>query len=102
MLFNISINNLDDESEYTHIKFADDTKLDGAVNIQKGSAAIQKDLDRLEEQVDRNLMKFSKGKHKVLRLGQSTLSAAVLAEHCVVEEQHCRKLVDKLNMSQTL
>lgn len=33
MIFNIFINNLDDESEYTPIKFTDYTKLDGAVNI---------------------------------------------------------------------
>lgn len=62
MLFNIFINNLDDESEYTHIKFTDDNKPDGAVNIQKRSAATQKVLDRLKEWVDRNLMKFIKGK----------------------------------------
>ena len=60
MLFNICIDNLDDESEYTHIKFTGDTKPDRAVNIQKGSAATQKNLDRLEERADRNLMKFTK------------------------------------------
>lgn len=72
MLFNIFINNLDDESEYTHMKFTDNTKPDGAVNIQKGSATIQKELDRLEECADRNFIKFIKGKHKVLHLRQSS------------------------------
>lgn len=48
------------------------------------------------------LMKFSKGKYRVFHLGQSTLGAAVLAEHRMAEEQHCRKLADKPNISQTL
>lgn len=47
-------------------------------------------------------MKFSKGKYRVFHLGQSTLGAAVLAEHRMAEEQHCRKLADKPNISQTL
>jgi len=37
-----------------------------------------------------------------LRLGQSTLGAAGQAGHGMAEEPHCRKLEDKLNISQTL
>jgi len=51
-------------------KFANDTKLCGAVDMLEGRGAIQRDLDRVERWVCVNLMKFSKAKSKVLHLGQ--------------------------------
>jgi len=41
------------------------------VDAPAGWAAIQRDLNRLERWVQRNLMKFNKGKFRVLHLGRT-------------------------------
>ncbi|PKU48736.1 disintegrin/metalloproteinase [Limosa lapponica baueri] len=51
--------------EFTLIKFADDTKLREQMDTLEDQAAIQGNLDMLEEQASRNFMTFS----KVLPLG---------------------------------
>ena len=43
-------------------------KLGEVIDKLYGCAVIQRDLDRLEKWADRNLMKYSKGKNKVLHL----------------------------------
>ena len=76
----------------------------------EGCAAIQRDLDRPEEMADRNLMKFRKGKCKVLPLGrnnprhqymlgtdwlESSFAEKVLVDNITNTSQQCTFLVKK-------
>ena len=62
---------MDEWTESTLSKFADDTKLGGVADTLEGCAAIQQNLDRLEGWVGRILMRFNKSKCRVLHLGRN-------------------------------
>jgi len=68
VLFNIFVGDMDSGIECTLSRFADDTKVCGAVDTLEGRDAIQRDLKRLEMWARANLLRFSKAKWKVLHL----------------------------------
>ncbi|GAB0209302.1 triadin [Grus japonensis] len=75
-LFNIFVSDMDSGIECTLCKFADDTKLCGAIDMLEGRDAVQRDLDRLE------------------RLGEEWIESSP-------EEKDLGVLIDeKLNMTQ--
>ncbi|PKU47253.1 rna-directed dna polymerase from mobile element jockey- hypothetical protein [Limosa lapponica baueri] len=68
---NTLISDFYEGADCTLSKFIDNTKMDRVANTPDGCSAFKRDLNRTEKWAERNLMKFNKGKCKVLHLGMS-------------------------------
>ena len=91
MLFNIFISYINNGTELTLSKFADDAKLCGTVDTPEGQDALERELDSLELWAQENLMRLNKAKYKVLHPSHSNPHYQYKLcdrriEHCPVEK----------------
>ena len=105
VLFNLFINDLDAGLEGILIKFADDTKLGGAVDTLEAERPCREVCRQLESWAITNHMRFDKVKCQILHLGHGSPGCTYRLGNKRLESSSAERdlgvLVDgKLNMSQ--
>ena len=98
VLLHIFFNGIDDGIECTFSKFADDTKLIGAVDVAEGEDAIQRDLDQHKRWARVNIMRFNTAKCKVLHLSRRNPRHLYGLEGAVLESSPAEKELGVLTM----
>ncbi|KAJ7425230.1 rna-directed dna polymerase from mobile element jockey-like [Pitangus sulphuratus] len=92
VLFSVFINDIDSETECIFCRFADDRKLNSALETPEGRDAIQRDLEKLEKWVHENLMMVNKSMCNFLHLGSGNCRhwEYTLGEE-LIESSHAKK-----------
>ncbi|GAB0199840.1 mitochondrial enolase superfamily member 1 [Grus japonensis] len=99
VLFNVFIKNLDVGLRVVS-KFADDTKLGGAVDSIEGGEALQREPDRLENWAITNRMRFNKGKCQILHLGRGNPGYTYRLGDEMLETSHAERDLGGLGRQQ--
>ena len=71
-LFGLFLSEVDEGTECTHSKCADDPKPGGVADTPEGCAALARELNSLGRWAEGNLMKLNQGKCRGLPLGRNT------------------------------
>jgi ribonucleases P/MRP protein subunit RPP40 len=74
LLFNVFINDLENDLVHKVLKFADDSKLWGKVDNFEERESMQNDLDKLGVWAQENRMPFNVSKCKVMHIGKKNVS----------------------------
>ena len=72
-LFNVLLSDVGSGRECPVSKLSDDAESGGVAEAPDGCATIPRELERLENGAERSLLKFNRGKCKVLQLGRDNV-----------------------------